>query len=187
MIGAITAGLFSAPTAPVTSSYESIATVTVGSGGAADITFSSIPSTFKQLQLRGIVKSSGGGTEDFRMQYNGNTSGYAVHALYGAGASATANAGTSQSAIVGPYNTVVFNGATGIFGAIVIDILDYLSTSKLKTVRILGGQDSNGSGNIGLYSGFHTSDTAAISSIKLFATSNNLAQYTSFALYGIKG
>jgi len=166
--------------------YDALATVTVPSGGVATIDFVGIPTGYKHLQLRGIVKSTGGGTEDFRMQYNGNTSAYAVHALYGNGSSAAANAGTSQTAIVGPYNVVPYSGATSIFGAIVIDVLDYSSTNKLKTVRILGGQDSNGSGNIGLYSGFHTTDTTAITSIKLFATSNNLAQYSQFALYGVK-
>ena len=36
----------------VTNSYESIATVTVGSGGAADVTFSSIPATYTDLLLK---------------------------------------------------------------------------------------------------------------------------------------
>lgn len=32
--------------------YDSIATTTVGAGGAASITFSSIPSTYQHLQIR---------------------------------------------------------------------------------------------------------------------------------------
>jgi hypothetical protein len=43
----IVSGLFSEGAPPVSpTSYESIQTVTVGSGGAADITFTSIPSDF---------------------------------------------------------------------------------------------------------------------------------------------
>jgi hypothetical protein len=34
--------------------FESIATVSVGSGGAADVEFTSIPATYTHLQIRGI-------------------------------------------------------------------------------------------------------------------------------------
>ena len=187
MIGAITAGLFGTGVPPVTNSYESIQTYVVGSGGQSDITFTTIPSTYKHLQIRGIVKSSAGGTEDLRMQLNSVTSNYAVHGLYGTGSGTpTANSGTSQAAIVQPYNVVVYNGATSIFGAVIFDILDYANTNKYKTVRTLGGCDLNGSGTIGLYSGLFQ-DTTAISSIKLFPANNNFSQYSSFALYGIRG
>ncbi len=37
--------------------YESIATTTVGAGGTSTITFSSIPSTYTHLQIRGIGRS----------------------------------------------------------------------------------------------------------------------------------
>jgi hypothetical protein len=36
----------------VTTSYESIETVTVGSGGSATVTFSSIPATYTHLQIK---------------------------------------------------------------------------------------------------------------------------------------
>ena len=39
-------------------SYESIATVTVGSGGAASVEFTSIPSTYTHLQIRAIVRTN---------------------------------------------------------------------------------------------------------------------------------
>ena len=38
--------------------FESIATTTVGSGGIADVTFSSIPATYTHLQLRGIARTN---------------------------------------------------------------------------------------------------------------------------------
>jgi hypothetical protein len=41
----------------VTTSYESIATVTVGGGGAATVAFTSIPATYTHLQIRGIGRS----------------------------------------------------------------------------------------------------------------------------------
>ena len=86
--------------------------------------------------------------------------------------------------------TLRFPGATSsanIFGAIVIDILDYANTSKYKTARLLGGADQNGSGEVWSHSG-NWRNTTAISSIKLLeAVTGNFVQYSHFALYGIKG
>jgi hypothetical protein len=68
-----------------------------------------------------------------------------------------------------------------------MDILDYTSTNKNKVGRHIGGVDYNGSGGVYLGSSLY-STTSAISSISL--TSNNgqnFLQYSSFALYGIKG
>jgi len=69
----------------------------------------------------------------------------------------------------------------------IMDVLDYADTNKNKTIRHLGGVDYNGSGGIYLASSLY-STTSAISSISI--TSNNgtnFSQYSSFALYGIKG
>jgi hypothetical protein len=68
----------------------------------------------------------------------------------------------------------------------VIDILDYANVNKYTTIRVLGGADLNGSGAINLVSGLWM-NTAAVTSFLISADSGNLAQYSSFALYGIKG
>jgi hypothetical protein len=79
--------------------FESIATVTVGSGGAANIEFASIPGTFQHLQIRGIVRSDrASGNENVRYQLNASTSSnYAYHALRGDGSAPAAEAGSSQA------------------------------------------------------------------------------------------
>lgn len=167
--------------------FESIATVTVGAGGSSTISFTSIAGTYQHLQIRGIAKSTGAGSQDMRIRLNSNTSAYAVHGLYGNGSTASSNAGTSQAYIVQPYNFVAASSLTSIFGGVIIDILDYANTNKLKTVRTLGGMDSNGAGTVGLYSGFHTTLTAAVTQIDITAAADNFAQHSHFALYGIKG
>jgi hypothetical protein len=82
------------------SSFESIATAT-GTGSSATITFSSIPSTYQHLQIRGIARAtSGGETEpiDLRLYFNGLTTGiYSSHALYGNGSSAAATSAHAGS------------------------------------------------------------------------------------------
>jgi len=166
-------------------SYESIATVTVGSGGSSTIDFTSIPSGFTHLQLRGINRNT---TADntFRLRFNSDTgSNYSRHFLYGNGASALAAAGASQTS-TGIGIIANSGNSASIFSAFVIDILDYKDTSKYKTMRSLGGYDANGSGNVGLFSGVWM-NTAAITSISLLSDSGNQNQYSQFALYGIKG
>jgi hypothetical protein len=74
------------------------------------------------------------------------------------------------------------SATTSIFSAGVIDILDYTNTNKNKTFRLMGGTDTNGSGNADFESGMWM-NTAAITQLDFFAT-NNFTEYTRFDLYG---
>lgn len=166
--------------------FEAIASTTLTTA-AANIQFTSIPSTYTHLQIRGIAKSSGTGNQDFKIRVNSLTTVYTFHALYGNGTSAAAAAATSQTYMKLAYNFVSASTNTNVFGAIIIDILDYTDTNKLKTIRSLGGVDNNGSGTMSFFSGFHTTATSAITSIELAPDADNFAANTSFALYGIRG
>ena len=172
------------------SSYESIATSTVGATSVASITFSSIPATYTHLQIRGIAKSSrtGSARNDLIIKLNGSSTTYAHHQVYGDGASATAlgTASTTQGLL--GINSVPSTGYTSQFGVVVADILDYTSTNKNKTIRSLAGTDNNGAGFISLSSALWYATPAAITSIDLTIDgAYNFTQYSSFALYGIKG
>lgn len=173
----------------VPSSFESIATVTA-SGSETSLTFSSIPNTYKALQIRGLFRQTANtGTSQLWLQYNGNTSGYARHMLYGEGSGAFANSATAQSAILIANLTADATSNSNIFSTTIIDIQDYASTSKNKTVRGFFGTDVNGatSASVGLSSGF-VADTNALTSITLFQYSSNaFSAGSKFALYGIKG
>lgn len=168
------------------SSYESIATTTVGAGGQATITFSSIPSTYKHLQVRMLVKSSGA-TDACDMRFNSDTgNNYAYHELYGTGSSAGSAASAPRSAmpLVSPG---IASSSTNMFSIGVVDILDYADTNKNKTIRNIGGYDLNGSGAASLVSNVWL-NTSAISTITIYLrASTNFGQYSHFALYGIKG
>jgi hypothetical protein len=171
---------------PLILAFDSIQTVTVGGGGASSIDFTSIPATYTHLQIRGISRATAAiGDQMLQFQLNGDTSSnYSYHALSGAGASTSAGATSSASFLIAqqsPGN----NKTAGIYGAYVIDILDYANTNKFKTTRCIGGFDANGSGELGLTSG-NWRNTNAITSIKLYLGIYNFAQYSSFALYGVK-
>ena len=186
MIGAITAGLFSTGAPPVSpTSYESIATYTLGSAQSS-VTFSSIPSTFKHLQLRMMISSVTAGNA-MQIRFNSDSSAnYNTHFLLGTGASASAGA------YVASRNTAMlsmnYNGvSTSQPTAQITDILDYTNTNKNKVIRTLAGSDLNGSGEIDFNSGLWLS-TTAISTITLnLESSGNFNANSSFALYGIKG
>ena len=170
----------------VTGSYESIATTTVGAGGQTTITFSSIPSTYKHLQLRMMVKSNGV-TDSVDMRFNSDTgSNYVYHELVGNGSSASSGASTGRTAMPMP-SAGIASTDTNIFSVGVVDILDYTNTNKYTTLRGLGGYDLNGNGAALLVSNLWL-NTAAVSTITIYMrTGINVGQYSSFALYGIKG
>ena len=184
-------GSFSTGAPPAAAgSYESIATVTVGSGGTSTITFSSIPATYTHLQIRGIAKSARSGTarNDLIIKLNGSSTTYSHHQLYGDGSSAAALGTSSTTQGLLGINCVPSSGYTSQFGVVVADILDYLSTNKNKTIRSLAGTDNNGAGFISLSSALWYATPAAITSIDLTVDGgHNFEQYSQFALYGIKG
>jgi len=164
------------------SSYESIATVTVGSGGSATVSFTSIPSTYKHLQIRGLQKMTTA-TRWSWIQFNGDAGAnqYTYHSLQGNGSSASA----AGSGFTTSYGRVTL--ADTQFGGGIFDVLDYTNTSKIKVIRSLWGVDLNGSGYVGINSSVWNS-TAAITSITIGCEgSDTYTQYSSFALFGVKG
>jgi hypothetical protein len=177
--------ILAAPFAGIAGDYESIATVTVGAGGAATITFSSIPATYKHLQIRYIGLTAT--QANVSMTFNNDTaSNYSSHQVQGNGASVVSDASTSAAAMF-LLGLISVSSTSPV--ASIIDILDYADTNKYKTVRALTGQDNNASGTatdwrISLNSGNWRS-TSAITRLDLSGTT--FAEYSSFALYGIKG
>lgn len=166
--------------------YYSLATTTVGAGGAASVTFSSIDQSFTHLQLRAICRSSYAGGFGLTVSMTMNSDGasnYSQHWLYGDGASATASA-TAPNASIGLGWTGGTSMTANVFSDIVIDILDYTNTNKYKTTRTLMGTDINGSGAIFLTSG-NWRNTNAVTTLT-FTNAGNFAQYSQFALYGVK-
>ena len=176
------------------SAFESIATAT-GTGSSTSLTFSSIPSTYQHLQIRGIGKATATTSRSglLSVQCNSDTgANYAAHRLRGDGTSVLAggNASTTYTYFQDclAYSKTATPDMANIFGAFIIDIHDYSSTSKYKTIRGFGGVDANYSSvdfEINLISGLWM-NTAAINSITLNAN-DPLTTTTTFALYGIRG
>lgn len=182
-----------APGGAAANSYESIQTYTLGSSQTT-VTFSTIPATYKHLQLRLFLRgdySGGNFNDNILLRFNSDSgSNYTRHLLYvqdnsnplafAAANTTSAFAGTAPNASTGISN---------VFAGGVTDILDYADTNKFKTVRTLQGYDTNGGGKQRL--SFESSawrSTSAITSITITSdNADNWVQYSSFALYGIKG
>jgi hypothetical protein len=192
MIGNSIAGFLGTGVAVSASSYESIATAT-GTGSAGSITFTSIPSTYKHLQIRSMAKdtnTAGNTTLSVEMQLNGDTgANYAYHELRGDGTSATTNAGSADTKLIIYNSSLRETVATSSMGVSLIDIHDYASTTKNKTVRYMSGVNKNlgtTSDRVSLGSGLWI-NISAVTSITLIPTQTAFTTTTTFALYGIKG
>lgn len=171
--------------------YESIATAT-GTGSSGTITFSSIPSTYQHLQIRCLVRCSNTGTfaSLLRIRVGSGSidsgTNYARHQLYGDGSTVIA-AGTATTDYISAPALVVQNGAAANnHGVVILDIHDYASTTKNKTLRLFAGQDLNGTGVVSLDSGLWM-NTSAINQIQIYIGADNFTTSSTFALYGYKG
>jgi hypothetical protein len=164
--------------------YDSLGVVTLSST-TSTITFTGITNEYKHLQLRILARGTAAvNSDNINLKYNGSSSDYyAYHQVYGTGSSTFSN--TSN---VSTYNQTGYfpaaNIASSIFGATVIDILDYANVNKYKVARTITGYDFNSDGIVLLRSGLWM-NTSAITSIELTA-SGSFATYSSFALYGVK-
>ena len=151
-------------------------------GSSTTVSFTSIPSTYKSLQIRATFSAAATSGSVF-VQANGDTgSNYAVHRLNGSGSTVAAQASTSTGY---PALNAAVNLSATYPSSLIIDIHDYASTTKNKTMRAIYGLDTNSSvGEIDLTSVLWMS-TSAINRLDVFA-GTNFTSTSTFALYGMK-
>ncbi len=179
------AGARDSTTLIIPDGYSALSAVTISSTQSA-ITFSNIPPTAKNLEIRYIARSATAGTTmgDMDIIFNGDSSAlYQNHGFTGS------NSTVFLAGSVGNTKGVVFKALAQAsvtadhFSHGVINILDYASTTKKKVARYLvGGRADNAAQCFG---GFMYSSTNPITSITLNNTAG-FTQYTHFALYGVK-
>ena len=169
-----------------------LATVNVGTTSPTSISFTNIPSTYTHLQIRGIVRDSRASTwvDTMWMYFNSDTTGsnYNSHLLSGNGSSTSSAYDLGVNTYGMPIGLAGATNLTTSFSPFIIDIFDYASTSKNKTVRSFHGlDDANDNGLIRLRSGLWMSNSA-INGLTFQGGDAGVffQQYSSFALYGIK-
>ncbi len=189
----ISLGIFaSANQSAAATSYESISTVTVGSGGSSQIDFTSIPATFTHLQIRGLyIANNTDFSSVLRLNGSSTANDYSEHTLAanGAGVEAQNDASVNPTSMRIIYTQDVTTSPT----VFVLDILDYANTNKNTTFRVLAGVDSNGSGRVAFASGAWY-QTSAVNQVSIYSATggygsslgSSFKQYSQFALYGIR-
>ena len=164
--------------------YVAIATVTVGSGGAANIEFTSIPQTYTDLVILLSSRTDQAANNDDRsMRFNGSSSGYSNRTVYGTGSSALSGAPYSDRAYIGSINAGTSTSNT--FSNTQIYIPNYTS-SNYKSVSSETVQENNATQAFAVCIASLWSNTSAITSIILSYGTGNWVQYSTATLYGIK-
>ena len=161
--------------------YVLISSSTVGSGGAASIDFSSIPATYTDLLVKVSGREATGTSLLFTMQINGVATNQSTRELRGSGSAASSGTNT--------ISTLDQNGSgttASVFGSAEIYIPNYASTSIYKSISIDSVSENNATAAYMRLSSALWSSNSAINQLTFYASSGNIAQYSTAYLYGIK-
>jgi hypothetical protein len=164
--------------------YKLISSVTVGSGGASSIAFTSIPATYTDLLIK-ISMRCAGGQQWSKLEFNGTSylTNWKMQYLQGDGTSAASgNQADSYYSIMMPGS----GQTASTFGSAEVYIPNYRSSNN-KPVSIDHVTENNAVGAFANLTALLWSNSAAITSITISESSgsSNYAQYSTASLYGI--
>jgi len=148
-------------------------------------TFTNIPQNFTHLQIRYQGRSTNAtATDTFFLRFNADTTGpyYYTFSYNNYNGSSTTNSSNG-----GYMNLGLMPGATvasNFFGGAIVDIYNYTSTTKTKSIKALWGFDTSSTGSTGHTTGYWTG-TSAITSIQFGTASAGDAANAVATLYGI--
>jgi hypothetical protein len=159
--------------------FELISAVTVGSGGASSIDFTSIPSTYTDLCLQVSIRNVND-TPSVYLRFNGTTTNHSDRWLYGSGSFADSTTNANIEMLLNRSSST-----SSTFANAEIYIPNYAGSTN-KSVSIVAVSENNGTLAYAQLDAGLWSNTAAITSIKLQAASGNIAEFSTAYLYGVK-
>jgi hypothetical protein len=157
-------------------------TVTVGSGGAATIDFTSIPATYTDLVVKMSARSSDSATNwnNIKVTFNTSSANASWKALRGYNGAVVNSSASSQIEI-----WINFNASTAnVFGNLEIYIPNYASSDYKSISADTVTEGTSSDVHVGLVAGLW-SNTAAINALGFTPSSGSFLQYTTASLYGI--
>jgi hypothetical protein len=165
--------------------YTAIATVTVGSGGAANIEFTSIPATYTDLLAVFSVRTDAANVKRaFELRVNSGTSNQSSKTLYGDGSSASSS--DYGSAIYNNHTIPGANATSSTFSNISVYIPNYASSNN-KSISIDGvGENNATEAGTAFSAGLYANSSAVTSILVLPESTGSFVQYSTATLYGIK-
>ena len=165
--------------------FTKIATVTVGSGGASSIDFSSIPATYTDICLKVSARSTATGNAVGRyisLSINGVTTNRNFRRV------GTANGSTvysDNSTSVYPISDMPGTTSTATtFTNTEVYFPNYAGSNNKSFSSDFVSEDNATTAGLGLMA-LLWSSTSAINQLTLTSDSGNFAQYTTATLYGI--
>jgi hypothetical protein len=163
-----------------------VSTVTVGSGGAANIEITSIPQDATDLvlllSLRGASSDT---TTQVEMQFN-NTGTYDMRYLQGSESSVSSEGFTNETTVLGRFFTPANTSTSNTFGNQIVYVTNY-ATSQFKSISWdMSMSTSTASPQRNQIIAANFKSTNAITSIKFTAFGGGFVQNSTVSLYKIK-
>jgi hypothetical protein len=161
--------------------FIKIAAVTVGSGGASSIDFTSIPQTYTDLVIKTSLRdTSSGVVQVINISFNGNTANFSNKNLQGNGSAASSFTQTRRVLLSSSASSTTSTFSNGD-----IYIPNYAGATN-KSFSADSVSENNATSSFQALDASLWSNTAAITSITLTPDSGSFAQYSTATLYGIK-
>lgn len=163
---------------------------TVNAGGLGQVSFSSIPQTYKHLEVRivarGTEASSGLGA---RVNDISSAGSYGTHLLYGSQDGISMSWDNTSTTYFLASFVARSDEPAGLFGSVIMTIPDYTSSTKNKTIRSIAGKNNGQFGDIVLRSHLvkATSPVTSLTFLKQSIGAGLFASGSRISLYGIKG
>jgi len=168
--------------------FIKIASVTVGAGGAANINFTSIPSTYTDLIIMCSLRSerTTGGTDNIRLEINGSAANRTFRSIGGSGAAAYSETDTTNFIGYLPQDDGTTGWTSNTFTNTSIYIPNYAGSNN-KSLSVDTTTENNATTSYADLVASLWSQTNAITSLTLKTGSgSDLTQHSSATLYGIK-
>lgn len=165
--------------------YRLIASVKLNSS-ASEVFFGSIPQYFQHLQIIYSLRSTyNGGGDNGITTFNGDSgNNYTEHLIEADGGTANPYSSANRANLRWIIGCAGSTTTAGIFQAGIVDVLDYSSSYKTKTLRAFSGLEKSGAGYIDFASGLYNSQTP-ISSMRITANGQSFIAGSEISIYGI--
>jgi len=161
--------------------FELIASSTVGSGGAASIDFTSIPSTYTDLCIKLSLRLNDTQLNYGVMRINNATTNFTYRSLEGSGSTAASYSGSVSNYGIPQVSSYTSN----TFSSHEVYIPNYAgSTNKSFSVEAVTENNATAA-YMDLVAGLW-SNTAAINQLTFYAPTGSFVQYSTAYLYGVK-
>jgi hypothetical protein len=168
--------------------FVKIASVAVGAGGAASMSFSSIPSTYTDLCIKISARTTDASNyQSMYMTVNGGAQGSVLSQKWINGnGTAAVSSGYSSIGQIYPFYIPGSSATSNTFGNGELYIANYANTAAFKSMSVEGVTERNATDARAEFGAISFASNAAITSLLFAPGAGNFVQHSTATLYGIK-